>query len=307
LSTSPATVSTAPHPVSSSPGEYTLQGHCGLFVFPFYCLSIYSVFECSSTSSTTATAAIPVSSTASTTPAAESATPSFSCSSSAVPPTSEPPLSVSTAPASSTTATTITNTPGQVMLPDLIKLSTSQGDIRILKESAAKYTQIGALLLRDDTGAIVSAMEQSDRVATVEIIYKQWIQEDEDHSWEKLIQCFRDVELNSLARDLELHFGLPSPSDRGNQGRNTQEDVTGTRGDVRKRQSVKEQESHPNQNDDKMTSSGTTSHSQIAIGQCWARLVGQTAGDNFRHSGLNCGSRISYTSFCVSLLGCALA
>ena len=37
----------------------------------------------------------------------------------------------------------------------------------------------------------------------------------EYHSWKKLIQCFRDVQLNSLARDLELHFGLPLPSDRG--------------------------------------------------------------------------------------------
>ena len=101
------------------------------------------------------------------------------------------------------------------MLPDLIKLSISKRNIRILKETAAKYTEIGAILLKDDTGAIVSAIEQSDRVKTVEIIYKQWMQEDEDHSWKKLIQCFRDVQLNSLARDLELHFGLPSPSDRG--------------------------------------------------------------------------------------------
>ena len=105
--------------------------------------------------------------------------------------------------------------PGQVVLRDLIKLSTSKRDIRILEESAVKYTESGALLLRDDTGEIVSAIEQSDRVKTVEIIYKQWMQEDKDHSWKKLIQCFRDVQLNSLARDLELHFGLTSPSDRG--------------------------------------------------------------------------------------------
>ncbi|CAI8008945.1 hypothetical protein GBAR_LOCUS6078, partial [Geodia barretti] len=34
----------------------------------------------------------------------------------------------------------------------------------------------------------------------------------------------------------------------GNQGRSTQEAVTGQGGDVRKRRNVKEQESHPNQN-----------------------------------------------------------
>ena len=101
------------------------------------------------------------------------------------------------------------------MLGDLIILSTSKGDIRIVKKSAAKYKEIGTLLLRDDTGAIVGAIEQSDRVTKVTSIYQQWIQEDEDHSWEKLIKCLRDVQLNSLARELELHFGLTSPSDNG--------------------------------------------------------------------------------------------
>ena len=104
------------------------------------------------------------------------------------------------------------------MLSDLIKLSTSKREVRILEESAAKYRQIGAFLLRDDNGARVSAIEQSNRVTTVTMIYQQWMQEDEDHSWKKLIKCFRDVQLNSLARDLELHFGLPSPSDRGKVG-----------------------------------------------------------------------------------------
>ena len=101
------------------------------------------------------------------------------------------------------------------MLRDLMKLSTSKRVIRIVEESAAKYRQIGVFLLRDDNGARVSAIEQSDRVTTVTIIYQQWMQEDEDHSWEKLIQCLRDVQLNSLARDLVLHFGLISPSDNG--------------------------------------------------------------------------------------------
>ena len=106
----------------------------------------------------------------------------------------------------------------QVVLPDLIKLSTSKRDTRILEESAVKFRQIGALLLRDDTGAIVSAIAYTafgNHVEAVRMIYEKWMQEDEDHSWKKLIQCFRDVQLNSLARDLELHFRLTSPSDRG--------------------------------------------------------------------------------------------
>ena len=104
------------------------------------------------------------------------------------------------------------------MLPDLIKLSTSKRDIRILRESAVSFRDIGALLLRDDTGARVSAIAKTalgDQVEAARMIYVEWIQEDEDHSWEKLIQCLRDVQLNSLARELELHFGLPSPSGNG--------------------------------------------------------------------------------------------
>ena len=107
---------------------------------------------------------------------------------------------------------------GQVELPDLIKLSTSKRDIRILEESAVTFRDIGALLLRDDTGAIVSTIAKTvfgDQFEAARMIYEKWMREDEDHSWKKLIQCFRDVQLNSLARDLELHFGLTSPSDGG--------------------------------------------------------------------------------------------
>ena len=110
---------------------------------------------------------------------------------------------------------------GQVMLRDLIKLSTSKGHIRIVEESAVKFMDIGTLLLGDRTGAIVRGIAKTARgeqLEAVRMIYEKWMQEDKDHSWKKLIQCFRDVELNFLARDLELHFGLPSPSDRGKVG-----------------------------------------------------------------------------------------
>ena len=100
----------------------------------------------------------------------------------------------------------------------LIKLSTSKREIRILQESSVKFRDIGPLLVRDDPGARVSAIAKAacgDELEAVRKIYETWMQEDEDHSWKKLIKCFRDVQLNSLAKDLELHFGLPSPSDRG--------------------------------------------------------------------------------------------
>ena len=98
---------------------------------------------------------------------------------------------------------------------DLQILSTSNGDIRLLIESAEKYRDIGIILLNGDSGAIVRTVKESARdnaVEAVRMIYGHWLQEDEDHTWEKLIQCFRDVQLNFLASKLELHFGLPSPS-----------------------------------------------------------------------------------------------
>ena len=98
----------------------------------------------------------------------------------------------------------------------LIKLSTSKGrDIRILDDSAVKYEDIGTFLLKDRSGARVMAITRTalgNPIDAVRMIYEIWMQEDEDHSWKKLAKCFRDVQLNSLARDIEQHFGLPSPS-----------------------------------------------------------------------------------------------
>ncbi|CAI8054966.1 hypothetical protein GBAR_LOCUS29995, partial [Geodia barretti] len=101
-----------------------------------------------------ATAAAPIST-------AESATPSLSCSSSAVPPTSQPPLSVSTAPASSTTATTTTNTPdiqplvitgrSIVCHPPLLEVCLScvrcQQEGRAFQSSAARRCRLRAMSL----------------------------------------------------------------------------------------------------------------------------------------------------------------
>ena len=101
-------------------------------------------------------------------------------------------------------------------MSDLIKLTTSKGrDIRILEMSAVKYRDIGAILLKDDTGALVETIREAvlgEPIVAVRKIYEKWLEEDENHSWKKLAKCFRDVQLNSLAKDIEQHFGLPSPS-----------------------------------------------------------------------------------------------
>lgn len=96
----------------------------------------------------------------------------------------------------------------------LIKLSSGNGSIRIIDESSVKYRDIGTILLNDETGAIVSSISETalrDPFIATRMIYERWIREEE-HSWKKLIQCFRDVQLNTLARNIEEHFGLSPPA-----------------------------------------------------------------------------------------------
>ena len=100
--------------------------------------------------------------------------------------------------------------------PDMVslrKLSTHNGVINVMQRSATRYRDIGVLLLNDRNGAIVRGIEVSakgDPVAALDMIYTQWMKEDVDYSWKKLTQCFRDCGLNSLASDIEQHFGLLS-------------------------------------------------------------------------------------------------
>ena len=104
-----------------------------------------------------------------------------------------------------------------VSKPDMItlrRLSTHNGDINIIQQTAARYRDIGILLLNDRNGAIVDGIKESargDPTAAVDMIYTQWIREDVDCSWKKLTQCFRDCSLNTLASDIERYFRLPSP------------------------------------------------------------------------------------------------
>ena len=95
-------------------------------------------------------------------------------------------------------------------------LSTQQGkDIHIIDDSASSYRQIGITLLNDTRGNRVAYIVNDKRegVAIVTETYKQWLAEDKNHSWGTLTKCFRYCRLNTLAHDIEEHFGLPSPPD----------------------------------------------------------------------------------------------
>ena len=98
---------------------------------------------------------------------------------------------------------------------NLGNLPLSTGEVlNIIEETAHAYRKIGTLLLNDRRGVRVDAFEmnenwKSDKI--VRFIYKQWIAEDEHHSWTTLTECLRDCHLNTLASTIEQHFGLPSP------------------------------------------------------------------------------------------------
>ena len=88
------------------------------------------------------------------------------------------------------------------------------GDIKIMEESAVKYSDIGTILLKDDHGVRVDTVTEAskgDPVKAIRMIYARWIREDVDCSWLKLTQCLKDCDLNSLANRIEQHFGLSSP------------------------------------------------------------------------------------------------
>ena len=83
--------------------------------------------------------------------------------------------------------------------------------IRILERSSVKYEDIGIILLKSTDGAIVSAIRRitgNNLIEATRMVYRRWIEENEDHSWKTLIQCFREVELNTLAADVEKQLGL---------------------------------------------------------------------------------------------------
>ena len=96
-------------------------------------------------------------------------------------------------------------------MPDMITLATSERKIDILEESSIKSIDIGTILLQDNWGVKVRGIVQkatNDPVEVVRMIYERWLREDEKHSWKKLTWCFRVVNLNTLASDIEKHFGI---------------------------------------------------------------------------------------------------
>ena len=95
-----------------------------------------------------------------------------------------------------------------------MNLSTSEGDIKIIQQSAKYYRGVGTILLNDRHGDRVDVFEKDTRWQSEEImlkIYTEWLAEDPNCSWMTLSDCFRQRGAHRLAYSIEQHFGLPSP------------------------------------------------------------------------------------------------
>ena len=96
-------------------------------------------------------------------------------------------------------------------LANLYNITSGSKQVRIIEQCATSYAKIGHFLLNDTSGSIVNNVKlkhSNDPEKILEDILSQWMCKDENHSWEKLIECLRRYELNSIASDLEECLGM---------------------------------------------------------------------------------------------------
>ena len=77
-----------------------------------------------------------------------------------------------------------------------------------MKEIGTHYNMFGVLLLNDESGATISALEQQHQNRATSInfeILQQWIRGSggKPVTWETLVKVLRQIELNILADKIE--------------------------------------------------------------------------------------------------------
>ena len=90
----------------------------------------------------------------------------------------------------------------------LLKFPGRRGKINIPEEIGKNYKKFGTFLLKDDSGTIIPAIESEKMHNATEInttILQIWIggKGEEPYTWDTLVKCLRDAELNGLANDIE--------------------------------------------------------------------------------------------------------
>ena len=81
-------------------------------------------------------------------------------------------------------------------------------NLNIIQRTSISYTKLGMYLLDDDNCDIVEGLEERyhhDPAKIATAIYKMWISGTgrRPATWQTLVGVLRDIELNSLADDIE--------------------------------------------------------------------------------------------------------
>ena len=95
----------------------------------------------------------------------------------------------------------------QPTLPQLIKFPGAE-DLNVMTEIGTQYRMFGTLLLNDENGAIVKAIEQQHQNRATDInyeIFQQWIQGSgiQPVTWETLVKVLKQTQLRALANKIE--------------------------------------------------------------------------------------------------------
>ena len=86
--------------------------------------------------------------------------------------------------------------------------------INIIEETTPHYREIGAILLNDECGNRVENIELDERKGEekMKAVYRRWMRESEQPSWDTLLDCFRQCRLNSLTHRIEEKLGRSPPT-----------------------------------------------------------------------------------------------
>ena len=85
------------------------------------------------------------------------------------------------------------------------------GRRNIITQVAPQYRCLGVHLLNDKKGNVVQSMHMAnhgDPVGIMTAIFTQWLREDTECSWKKLIECMKRCDLTHFAQEMEVALGL---------------------------------------------------------------------------------------------------
>ena len=74
-----------------------------------------------------------------------------------------------------------------------------------MQEVVPQYKQLGNILLKSPNGARVLGIEEGRLPKVKSVVYeifRQWLEEDVDATWSKLVQCLKDINLSPLAKKI---------------------------------------------------------------------------------------------------------